>query len=257
VNSPKTVIVTGAGSGIGAGVAAAFATEGARVYVADLSPERAEATVATIGAGAVACTLDVSDFGSFHAMVTRVVEETGRVDVLVNSAGVFDGVAGILETSPELWVRVIGINLTGTFNGSRAVAEHMVRQKSGRIVNISSIAASRAMPDGAAYDASKAGIEGLTRRLAVDLGPYGVTANALAVGVIRTSIRATSEEILGDLVDVNRGVGTNPELMNLLIPAQRGGTVEEVAATVLFLASDGAAYINGDVIRVDGGWHAS
>jgi 3-oxoacyl-[acyl-carrier protein] reductase len=257
MTSATSVIVTGAGSGIGAAIASAFAGAGSRVYLADLSLERASGVAAGLGPGAVACHLDVSDFTAFESLVGRVMTETGRIDVLVNSAGVFDGVAGILETSPELWNRVIGINLTGTFNGARAVAEQMVSQRSGRIINISSIAASRAMPDGAAYDASKAGIEGLTRRLAFDLGPHGVTANSLAVGVIRTSIRATSEEILGDLVNVNRGVGTNPDLMNLLIPAQRAGTVEEVAAIALFLASDAAAYINGDVIHVDGGWHAS
>lgn len=249
--------MTGAGSGIGAAVAQAFADAGDRVYLADLSRDRLDRTVAAIGPDrVVGRPLDVADFDAFRALAADVVRETGRVDVLVNSAGVFDGVASIRETGPELWNKVIGINLTGCFHGSKAVSEQMISQRSGRIVNISSIAASRAMPDGLAYAASKAGIEGLTRRLAFDLGPHGVTANAVAPGVITTGIRATSEEILGDLVNVNRGVGNSVDLMNVLIPARRAGTPAELAAVVAFLASDSAAYINGDVIHVDGGWIA-
>lgn len=255
--SPRSVIVTGAGSGIGAAVAAAFVAAGDRVWLVDLSAERLDATVAGIGSDrAVPHRLDVTDFDGMTALVDEVVAATGRVDVLAACAGVFDGAASIRETGPELWNRVIGINLTGCFNSAKAVSEQMIAQQSGRIVLMSSIAGFRAFPDGIAYDASKAGIEGLTRRLAVDLGPYGVTANAVAPGVIRTSIRATSEEILGDLVNVNRGVGTSVDLMNTFIPARRAGTAEELAAAVLFLASPEAGYVNGDVLRVDGGWSA-
>jgi NAD(P)-dependent dehydrogenase (short-subunit alcohol dehydrogenase family) len=153
---------------------------------------------------------------------------------------------------------VIDINLTGSFNVIKAASEAMLRRNAGRIISIGSIAAQRSMPDGLAYCASKAALEGLVRRAAFDLGGHGITVNLVAPGVIRSGIRATSEEILGDLVpDTNVGVGTNAELMGMLIPAKRGGEPSEVAATVAFLASEGAAYINGEVIHVDGGWIAS
>jgi 3-oxoacyl-[acyl-carrier protein] reductase len=227
------------------------------VFLVDLSAERLQTVRAAIGSDlAVPCELDVTDFDGLTSLVADVVGQTGRVDVLVACAGVFDGAASIQETGPELWDRVISINLTGCFNAVKAVSGPMIAQRSGRIITMSSIAGSRAFPDGVAYDASKAGIEGMTRRLAVDLGPHGITANAVAPGVIRTNIRATSEEILGDLVDVNRGVGTSVDLMNVFIPARRAGTAQELAATVFFLASADAGYINGDVIRVDGGWYA-
>jgi len=192
------------------------------------------------------------------AAVVADIAKLGSVDVLAGCAGVFDGLAGVEQTTYELWNRVIDINLTGTFNVVKPVAAEMVAQKSGSIVLIGSIAGTRALPDGLAYDASKAALEGMTRRLAVDLGQYGINANLVAPGVVQTGIRATSEEILGDMVpDTNVGVGTNPELMKMLIPLQRGGSAEEVAATVFFLASEGAAYISGDVIHVDGGWIAA
>ena len=186
-----------------------------------------------------------------------VVEQTSRVDVLVSNAGVFDGAASIAETGAELWDKVIGINLTGSFNSIKAVSGQMIAQRGGRIITIGSIAGTRALPDGIAYCAAKAGLEGLTRRLAYDLSRYGVTANVVAPGVIRTGIRANSEEILGDLVQVNRGVGASADLMDLLIPAKRDGSPAEIAATVFFLASEGAAYISGDVVHVDGGWIAA
>ena len=125
--------------------------------------------------------------------------ETGRIDVLVNSAGVFDGVAGILETSPELWNRVIGINLTGTFNGARAVAEQMVSQRSGRIINISSIAASRAMPDGAAYDASKAGIEATCSKRKPECGSTAFIAVSRAAAAATTARCSASVSVPGRL----------------------------------------------------------
>ncbi|MER6531067.1 SDR family NAD(P)-dependent oxidoreductase [Streptomyces sp. NPDC001508] len=258
MTEPRSVVVTGAGSGIGAAVAATFAEAGDRVFLADLSEERLDQTVRSLGSELVqGRPVDVTDAAALHDFVDWVVARTGRVDVLVSNAGVFDGVADIQETGAELWNKIIGINLTGCFNAVKAVSEQMITQRSGRIITIGSIAASRAMPDGIAYCAAKAGIEGLTRRLAYDLGQYGITANVVAPGAIRTGIRATSEEILGDLVDANRGVGVNADLMNLLIPAGRPGLPEEIAATVFFLSGEGAAYISGDVVHVDGGWIAT
>ncbi len=255
----RSVIITGAGSGIGAAVAEVFAAAGDRLYLADLSAARLKATAAVLS-GAVVSTheVDVTDAAAVAALAGQVVAEHGSIDVLVSNAGVFDGCASIRDTTPQLWDKVIGINLTGTFNVVKAVSEQMIGQQGGRIISIGSIAAQRAMPDGLAYCASKAALEGFVRRLAYDLGGFGVTANLVAPGVVRTAIRATSEEILGDLVpDTNVGVGTSTDLMDLLIPARRGGEPSEIAATVFFLASAGAAYINGEVIHVDGGWIAS
>ncbi|MFV8054792.1 SDR family NAD(P)-dependent oxidoreductase [Mycobacterium sp. 48b] len=257
-NTPRNILITGAGSGIGAAVAETFTQNGDHVHLLDISTERLHTVVASLPDGlATAHVVDVTDYDGVGKVVSNVAE-TGSIDVLAGCAGVFDGLAGIEATSRELWDRVIDINLTGTFNVVKPVATQMITQKTGSIVLIGSIAASRALPDGLAYDASKAALEGMTRRLAVDLGPYGINANLVAPGVVKTGIRATSEEILGDIVpDTNVGVGTNPELMKMLIPLQRGGLASEVAATVFFLASEGAAYISGDVIHVDGGWIAA
>jgi 3-oxoacyl-[acyl-carrier protein] reductase len=256
---PRSVIITGAGSGIGAGIAQAFVTAGDRVFLVDVSEERAQKTAEGLGSDLVTARQgDVTDAEAMRDLVIQVCRETGSVDVLVSNAGVFDGCAGVQETSSALWDRVIGINLTGTFNIVKPVAEAMISQRGGRIISIGSIAAQRALPDGLAYCASKAALEGMVRRLAFDLGQYDITTNLVAPGVIRSSIRANSEEILGDLVpDVNVGVGTNDDLMNMLVPARRAGEPSDIAATVLFLASAGAGYINGEVIHVDGGWIAS
>ncbi|MBB6627577.1 SDR family oxidoreductase [Nocardioides sp. KIGAM211] len=256
--TPRQVVVTGAGSGIGAAVAKRFVDNGDVVHLLDISADRLASVSADLPAAQVTThVVDVTD----HVRVAETIAEVsanGAIDVLAGCAGVFDGLAGIEQTTHELWNRVIDINLTGTFNVVKPVVESMITQRSGSIVLIGSIAASRATPDGLAYDTSKAALEGMTRRLAVDLGQYGINANLVAPGVVGTAIRATSEEILGDMVpDTNVGVGTSPELMKMLIPLQRGGTSEEVAATVFFLASAGAAYISGDVVHVDGGWIAS
>lgn len=255
---PRSVIVTGAGAGIGRAIAKAFLDVGDRVFVADISQKRLDETVAELGGGdrLSAHILDVADFTAVTDLVGQVVAATGKLDVMVNNAGVFDGWASIEETTPELWRKIIDINLTGNFHGCKAAAEVMVRQGNGRIISIGSVAGQRGAADGLAYAATKAGIEGLNRRLAYDVGPHGVTANVIAPGVIKTNIRANSSEILGDLVDTNRGIGVTPELMDFLIPAKRGGTPEEIAAAVLFLASPDAGYINGQVLQIDGGWNA-
>lgn len=257
--SPRHVLVTGAGSGIGAAVAKKFSEEGDFVHLLDISKDRLDAVASDLHAHrSQSYVADVTDFDAIQEVISGIVTEKGSLDVLAGCAGVFDGLAGVEATTRELWNRIIEINLTGTFNVVKPVAVQMISQKSGSIILIGSIAASRTLPDGLSYVASKAALEGMTRRLAVDLGPHGVNCNIVAPGVVRTSIRATSEEILGELVpDTNVGVGTSPELMNMLIPMQRGGLPEEIADTVFFLASKGAAYISGDVIHVDGGWIAT
>ena len=257
---PRTVAITGAGSGIGRGIAVAFVAAGYDVYASDISAERLAETVIELGRPDTlhTSTVDVSRAEEVADFVALAASATGTLDVMVNCAGVFDGYADIVETTPELWNRVIGINLTGAFRGCRAAAQRMIAQRHGRIITLGSVAGQRGAADGLAYVASKAGIEGMNRRLAIDVGPHNVTANVVAPGVIRTNLRATSEELLGDLVSSQqRGIGVSPEVMDFLIPAHRSAAPSEVAGLVVFLASDLAGYINGQVIAVDGGWTAT
>ena len=258
--SARTIAVTGAGSGIGQAIAVAFAQAGDHVHLGDLSADRLAEAKAVLGelSEVTAHLLDVTDFHAMQQFVRAAdADDSSGLAVFVNCAGVFDGYAGIDETTPELWQRIIDVNLTGCFNGCKAAAAALVSRGAGRIINIGSVAGQHGGADGLSYAASKAGIEGMTRRLAIDVGRHGITANVIAPGVISTNIRANSAEVLGDLVNVNRGVGTSSDKMDYLIPVGRPGRADEVAATAYFLASDAAAYITGQVISVDGGWDAT
>jgi NAD(P)-dependent dehydrogenase (short-subunit alcohol dehydrogenase family) len=252
-------VVTGAGSGIGRGVAQRFATAGDVVYALDLDADRARS--ASVDGGSVRpLAVDVRDYDTVAATLAKAREETGRLDVVVNCAGVFDGYAGIDATTPQLWQRIMDINLTGAFNVSRS-AGLLMRDSGGpgRIIVISSIGGSRASLDGLAYVTSKAGVDHMVRRLAFELGRgVDITVNAVCPGSIKTSIKQTSEEILGDLLDSSSEVGLtmSAETFKFELPAGRSGTVDEVSAVVEFIASPAASYINGQAINVDGGWTA-
>src|SRR3954452_21564478 len=260
--SKVTVAVTGGGSGIGRAIALAFAGAGHSVHVGDISQARVDETVvaATADAGPLrAHVLDVTDMAAVDAFTNAADDdpEGDGLGVFVNCAGVFDGYAGIDETSPELWRRIIDVNLMGCFHGCKCAAPVLAQRGGGRIINVGSVAGRHGGADGLAYAASKAGIEGITRRLAIDVGRQNITANVIAPGVISTNIRANSAEVLGDLVDVNRGIGTSTDKMDYLIPVGRPGRADEVAAMALFLAGDAAAYVTGQVLYVDGGWDAT
>jgi NAD(P)-dependent dehydrogenase (short-subunit alcohol dehydrogenase family) len=256
----RTVLITGGGSGIGAATARAFAAEGDTVFVYDISQERAEEVASSLDGRGHARTLDVADEAAVNAAVAEAQKETGRIDVLVNSAGVGDGAPQIVDTDTALWQRVTDIIMTGTFYASRAAARFMVEQGAGRIVMISSVSALSGRSNGVAYSASKGALEGLTRRLAVELGPHGVTVNSILPGAISTGISANMQEVLGDLFPPRRSAEDVEEIVEEMltkwIPQGRVGTPEEVAGAVLYFASEAAAYTNGASLAVDGGWLA-
>jgi NAD(P)-dependent dehydrogenase (short-subunit alcohol dehydrogenase family) len=252
----RAVAITGAGSGIGRAIAQAFADNGDRVFACDISQERLDETLAALGEGAEGEAVDVTDYERLEAFLRRADEGDGLA-VMINNAGVFDGYAGVAETSKALWDRIIDIDLTGCFYGCKIAAELMEPRGTGRIISVGSIASFRGGPDGLAYTAAKTGMLGLMRRLAFDVGPHGITANVICPGAIATDIRANSAEILAETaVDMNRGVSAtfSQEMLDYLIPVRRRGNPEEVAALAVFLASEGASYITGEAIAVDGGW---
>jgi NAD(P)-dependent dehydrogenase (short-subunit alcohol dehydrogenase family) len=248
----KVAIVTGAARGIGATTAWAFAKRGATSVIVDINGDGAEKVAADIrakGLNAVAYTVDVSKKEEVDAMVEKVFDEFGRIDVLVNNAYISGGYSIVTETSQETWDQVIAVNLTGSFNCAKAVAKKMILQKSGKIVNISSGAGvNGSLSSGVQYPASKAGIIGLTLGLAGDLAPFGINVNCITPGLIRTwKPEEMAEQATGwTLEKVKRYIEVE-------VPLKRVGEPEDIAETVVFLSSDAASYIVGEVINVDGG----
>lgn len=236
----KTAIVTGAGRGIGRAIAKRYAAEGAQVVVNDVNAQGVEAVVAEItqaGGVAIGMLADVSVKAQVDALFARVVAEFGTVDVLVNNAMITNGDRHFLEADEAWWRRVIDVNLTGPFLCGLAAAQIMARKGAGVIINFSSGGATRAHRGLAAYDASKGGIEALTRAMALDLAPYGVRVNALVPGSI---------DNIGMDPEIKKSRGEN-------IPMQRVGEASELAGPAVFLASDDASYITGHCLFVDGG----
>lgn len=242
----KSAIVTGAGKGgrgIGYGIAAALAAAGANVLVTSRSniadAEAVASAVVALGTKGVAFQCDVTDSGQVEALFEHAKQEFGRVDILVNNAGLTrDGL--LLRMSEENWDAVLDANLKGTFLCTRAAAKVMIKQRAGRIINITSIMGQIGNPGQANYSASKAGIIGFTRTVARELGARGVTVNAVAPGFIDTQM---TDAIAGEL----------REKTLERIPLGRLGLPQDVGAAVAFLASDAASYITGQTLTVDGG----
>lgn len=241
----QVVIVTGAASGVGAAIARGFAEHGATVELLDRDGPAAAARSAELPGGHTrAREIDVRDHAAVSAVVEAIRTERGRLDVLVNCAGVRE-VAAALELTPQEWRHVIDVNLGGTFNCAQAAGRVMVAAGHGSIVNISSTSGLSADPSRVAYCASKAGIIGLTRALALDLGGYGVRVNAVCPGLTRTPL---TESYFEDR-DFVAGL---PEV----VPLGRAANAAEIADVVIFLAGDGARYVSGVAMPVDGGFLA-
>ena len=234
------VLVTGAGRGIGRAIAERFAGAGSAVAANDIDGETAAGTAAAItdaGGTAMAAPADVSDSAQVGAMVDEIMAEHGRIDVLVNNAGIISPMLHFLEADEAWWRRIIDVNLTGHFVVSHPVARIMAKNGGGAIINMSSGGATRAHRSFTAYDATKGGIEALTRAMALDLGPYNVRVNALVPGAIDTSGMTAEER-------AHRGEN---------VPLGRIGEPLDMTGAALFLASDDASYITGETLRVDGG----
>jgi 3-oxoacyl-[acyl-carrier protein] reductase len=244
----RVAFVTGSGRGIGAATATRLAADGAKVAVVDLTEDTGKATAETIrAAGGTAITIgcDVSQRDQVEAAVERTVSELGSLDVLVNNAGVTrDNL--LFKMSDDDWQTVIDIHLKGSFLCARAAQKHMVENRWGKIVNLSSVSAlgNRGQTN---YSTAKAGLQGMTKTLAIELGPFGVNVNAIAPGFIDTDMtRATAQR-----------VGIDPEVRkeeaSKVIPLRRVGTPEDIAGVVSFLCGPDSSYVTGQVIYVAGG----
>lgn len=244
----RTAIVTGAARGIGAGVAQRLAAEGHSVAVLDLDEGACSSTVDQItnaGGTAMAVGADVSDADSVSSAIDHIANTLGAPTILVNNAGIIrDNL--LFKMSVDDWDSVMGVHLRGAFNMSKATQKHMTESGFGRIVNLSSTSAlgNRGQAN---YAAAKAGMQGFTKTLAIELGKFGITANAIAPGFIQTEMTAATAERIGvdfdDFIEHSAGQ----------IPVQRVGQPEDIAHTVSFLTSEGAGFVSGQVIYVAGG----
>lgn len=245
----KVVLVTGAGGGIGAGTAAAFAREGAKVMLADIDAGQGRQRVAEIeaaGGRAAFCRTDVSRAEEMRALVDETLQRFGRLDILHNNAGISGGNEFTADIAEEEWDRVIGINLKGVWLGLKYAIPPMLEQGGGVIVNTASALSITVLPGSAHYNATKHAVAGLTKTAAVEYASRNIRINAVCPGVIRTAM-LNSHPHLAEF---------EPKLL-ALHPAGRLGEIEEVVNAVLWLASDGASFMHGSLMTVDGGWTAA
>jgi len=239
----RVALVTGGAQGIGAAIAARLAAGGAKVAVLDLDEAAAQAAAEPFGGLGIGA--DVSQAEQVEAAVNRVVEAFGGLHILVNNAGVLrDNL--LFKMSESDWDTVMSVHLKGAFLCSREAQKHMVQAKYGRIVNMSSTSAlgNRGQAN---YAAAKAGLQGFTKTLAIELGPFGVTVNAIAPGFIETAMTKATAERIGSSIDEMR------ERVASTIPVRRGGVPDDIANTAAFFAGEESGYVTGQVIYVDGG----
>lgn len=238
----KVALITGGARGIGRSIALAFAKEGADIVVADVNLEEAGKTVKDIealGRKSFALAMDVTDYAKVEEAINKILDKFGKVDILVNNAGITKDNL-LLRMSAAEWDAVINVNLKGTFNCTKAVSRPMIKQRNGRIVNIASIIGIIGNAGQANYAASKAGIIALTKTAAKELASRNINVNAVAPGFIQTEMTAKLPDDL-------------KEKMKAVIPLDRFGSPDDVAAVCLFLSSEDSNYITGQTIVVDGG----
>ncbi len=241
----KVAIVTGGGQGIGKAIALGFATVGAHVVIADISAKTGEATAAEVralGRRSLAITTDVCDGKQIAKLVAATMAEFGRIDILVNNAGIVIPVSPIVAVREEDWDKIMTTDLKSVFLCSKAVARVMIDQNKGNIINIASMAALRAAPGTAVYGVAKAGVISLTASLAAELARYHIRVNTVAPGTVdtpqHTAVRGPAE------TDIGTRFG---------IPLDRVGQPDDIAAAVIYLASDASDYVSGEIIPVKGG----
>ncbi|OYT55637.1 MAG: short-chain dehydrogenase [Desulfurococcales archaeon ex4484_217_2] len=244
----KVAIITGAAKGIGRAIAIEFVKEGAKVVVADIDFEGAKRTVEDIkklGGEAIAVKVNVADPNDVEVMVKKTLDAFGKIDILINNAGIAIQKPA-LEMTLDEWKKIIDVNLTGVFLCSQAVGRVMVKQGGGVIINMASMLGFIAIPKRSAYCASKAGVIGLTKELAVEWAKYGIRVVGVAPGWVATK----------RVIELTKKGVVNEEVVKTLTPMGRMATPEEVAKLMVFLASDDASFITGETVLIDGGYVA-
>lgn len=237
----QTAVITGGASGIGFAIAQAFAEQGARLALVDFSAAVDDAARSLPGQGHIGLVVDVTRDGAPRETIDAVVKAFGRLDILVNNAGVAR-LAPVTETTRADWDFTMAVNLTAPFLFAQAAGTHMLAQGAGRIINMASQAASVGLPSHVAYCSSKAAIVGMTKVLALEWGPHGITVNAISPTVVETELGKKA------------WAGEVGEAMKLLIPSRRFAQPQEIAYAALYLASPAAAMINGADLAIDGGY---
>jgi len=239
----QTALITGAGRGIGKTIALKLAESGADIVLADMSPEVAEVRVVVESLGRKCLTFeaDVTDLEAIETMVKKIIEELGSIHILINNAGITQDNL-FMRMKPEQWSKVIDVNLNGVFNVTKAVIRSMVKQRTGKIINISSVVGFSGNPGQVNYSSTKSALVGFTKSLAREVGARGVTVNAVAPGFIDTAMTQALNE-------------SQQEVILQQIPLGRMGDADDIANAVAFLASEEASYITGTILHVNGGMY--
>ncbi len=239
----QTALITGAGRGIGKTIALKLAESGADIVLADMSPEVAEVRleVESLGRKCLTFEADVTDLEAIETMVKKIIEELGSIHILINNAGITQDNL-FMRMKPEQWSKVIDVNLNGVFNVTKAVIRPMVKQRTGKIINISSVVGFSGNPGQVNYSSTKSALVGFTKSLAREVGARGVTVNAVAPGFIDTAMTQALNE-------------SQQEVILQQIPLGRMGDADDIANAVAFLASEEASYITGTILHVNGGMY--